>query len=145
MRFKPPVQLDVMDLISRCCDSVQLVAVRPTIATSASANNWTSVKPSSVSIDEDTTDVWSTAIYELELKAGDDFQKFSTPIKIQYALSNVRLTTIQYLYTPNDFNTSNICMLNTVAFNGVGLNSDTVLITRSNIATYVKKMWRLKR
>ena len=113
--------------------------------TSAEATSWTSKSPSSVNIIEDSSGEWTTGIYEMELKDGAQYQYIFIPIKINTSISNIRLTALQYLYSPQNFNTSDICMLRLVAFNGVGANVDTLTITRSNITTYVNKMWRLKR
>ena len=66
------------------------------------------------------------------------------PIESSCGSKSVKQVNV-FIYNETDFNKGSYFRFNAFAFNGVGLVETSLTLTSSNLASYVSKMWRLKK
>lgn len=83
-------------------------------------------------------------VFEFSLPSGNSDVRY--PIFFTYSLDFVGVL-IAMVYTSGGWNSNQIIRLGKVGYNGASLNysSSAAEISRSNVSTYIKKMWRLKK
>ena len=100
-----------------------------------------------------TTSISSNSINFINTTKTTPFIEFTIPIttnsqnsivEINYTSGTLNLAWVNAINTANNFNANNIIQIVAIAFNGTGYKVGSLMINRTNISTYIDKMYRLK-
>ena len=122
-------------------DRIKFVPYSMDIGTISSSNSWTASGTMG--------DIYPTGdgkiapvVNEIIIKANTTF---GTPLNLLSASLN-KIDMIKWESSkPSGWNNENVLYLTGIRFNGAFMSTKSITITRSNITTYIYKMWRLKK
>lgn len=117
------------------------ISFKLSVSISGSPSSWSN-SPSNISVKYGSNN--KSPVYEFELN--DSNLTLNMPYSINYYGSRyIALTNIIGMNNVSNFNTGDFFSVNTIVFNGAGVNIYNSIITSSNASSYINKMWRIKK